>query len=100
LAGSLRHTHSRLSEFAEEIVFFGGEETEKRLIERDYAELVQHEHKVMNKRWWYGCAEEGIFKWLWGSFGVCTRQVVSWNTITFILACRLCNLQAAWDIKF
>lgn len=70
LAGSLRHTHSRLSEFAEEIAFFGGEETEKRLIEREYAELVQHEHKVMNKRWWYGCAEEGIVKWLWGSFGL------------------------------
>lgn len=70
LAGSLRHTHSRLSEFAEEIAFFGGEETEKRLIEREYAELVQHEHGVMNKRWWYGCAEEGIVKWLWGSFGL------------------------------
>jgi ABC-type uncharacterized transport system fused permease/ATPase subunit len=79
LAGSLRHTHSRLSEFAEEIAFFGGEETEKRLIEHEYAALVQHEQGVMNKRWWYGCAEEGIVKWLWGSFGVCTRQAVSWN---------------------
>ncbi|KAG2149691.1 ABC transporter transmembrane region 2-domain-containing protein [Suillus cothurnatus] len=70
LAGSLRHTHSRLSEFAEEIAFFGGEETEKRLIEHEYAALVQHEQGVMNKRWWYGCAEEGIVKWLWGSFGL------------------------------
>lgn len=70
LAGSLRHTHSRLSEFAEEIAFFGGEETEKQLIEREYAALVQHEQGVMNKRWWYGCAEEGIVKWLWGSFGL------------------------------
>lgn len=103
MAGSLRHTHSRLSEFAEEIAFFGGEETEKQLIEREYAALVQHEQGVMNKRWWYGCAEEGIVKWLWGSFGVCIRQTVSWNNITTILACRLCNprfLQAAWNIKF
>ncbi|KAH7927381.1 hypothetical protein BV22DRAFT_1031862 [Leucogyrophana mollusca] len=70
LAGSLRHTHSRLSEFAEEIAFFGGEETEKQLIEREYAAVVRHEEKVMASRWWYGCAEEGIVKWLWGSFGL------------------------------
>ncbi|KDQ54864.1 hypothetical protein JAAARDRAFT_134849 [Jaapia argillacea MUCL 33604] len=71
LSGSLRHTHSRLSEFAEEIAFFGGEETEKMLVEREYARLVKHERKVLRKRWWHGCVEEGIVKWLWGSFGLC-----------------------------
>ncbi|KAL1671287.1 ABC transporter transmembrane region 2-domain-containing protein [Schizophyllum commune] len=70
LAGSLRHTHSRLSEFAEEIAFFGGEETEKMLVEREYAGLIKHENKVLGKRWWHGVAEEGIIKWLWGSFGL------------------------------
>jgi len=70
LAGSLRHGHSRLVEFAEEVAFFGGEETERELLEKEYLTLVQHEEKVMNKRWWYACAEEGIIKWLWGSFGV------------------------------
>ncbi|KAG6335624.1 hypothetical protein ID866_3460 [Astraeus odoratus] len=71
LAGSLRHGHSRLVEFAEEIAFFGGQETERESLEREYFTLMQHEEKVMNKRWWYACAEEGIIKWLWGSFGVC-----------------------------
>lgn len=70
LSGSLRHTHSRMSEFAEEIAFFGGEETEKLLVEREYAGLVMHENRVLRRRWWHGCVEEGIVKWLWGSFGV------------------------------
>ena len=70
LSGNFRHTHSRLAEFAEEIAFFGGEETEKMLVEREYAGLVKHENRVLRRRWWHGCVEEGIVKWLWGSFGV------------------------------
>ncbi|KAI0001790.1 ABC transporter transmembrane region 2-domain-containing protein [Russula vinacea] len=70
LLGALRHTHSRLVEFAEEIAFFRGEETEKMLVEREYAGLIMHENRVLVRRWWYGCVEEGIVKWLWGSFGL------------------------------
>ncbi|KAF8746273.1 hypothetical protein AX14_000068 [Amanita brunnescens Koide BX004] len=70
LAGSLRHTHSRLAEFSEEIAFLGGEETEKMLIEREYLSLIKHENRVLRRRWWFGCVEEGIIKWLWGSFGL------------------------------
>jgi hypothetical protein len=69
LLGALRHTHSRLVEFAEEIAFFRGEETEKMLVEREYAGLIMHENRVLVRRWWHGCVEEGIVKWLWGSFG-------------------------------
>jgi len=69
LLGALRHTHSRVVEFAEEIAFFRGEETEKMLVEREYAGLVMHEDRVLIGRWWHGCVEEGIVKWLWGSFG-------------------------------
>ncbi|KIY65887.1 hypothetical protein CYLTODRAFT_399665 [Cylindrobasidium torrendii FP15055 ss-10] len=69
-AGELRHTHSRLAEFSEEIAFLKGEETEKMLIERDYAKVMRHENKTLDKRWWFGCIEEGIIKWLWGSFGL------------------------------
>jgi len=70
LAGALRHAHSRLAEFAEEIAFMGGEKTEKMLVERDYATVVLHERKVLRRRWWFGCAEEGLVKWTWGAFGV------------------------------
>ncbi|KLO20044.1 hypothetical protein SCHPADRAFT_992162 [Schizopora paradoxa] len=70
LSGQLRHSHSRLSEFAEEIAFFGGEETEKMLIERDYFGLVKHINRVLRIRVWHGIMEEGIIKWLWGSFGL------------------------------
>ncbi|KAK0465214.1 ABC transporter transmembrane region 2-domain-containing protein [Desarmillaria tabescens] len=70
LAGELRHTHSRLAEFSEEVAFLGGEETEKMLVEREYATVMKHENKVLNKRWWFGCIEEGIIKWLWGGFGM------------------------------
>lgn len=73
LSGSFRHTHSRLASFAEEIAFFGGEETEKMLVEREYAGIVKHENTVLRRRWWFGCVEEGIVKWLWGSFGVSRR---------------------------
>lgn len=72
LAGSLRHTHSRLAEFSEEIALLGGEQTEKMLVEREYASLIKHENRVLRRRWWFGCVEEGIIKWLWGSFGVST----------------------------
>jgi len=75
LAGSLRHTHARLAEFSEEVAFMGGEETEKMLIEREYAGVVKHENKVLSRRWWFGCVEEGVIKWLWGSYGVsCLRS--------------------------
>lgn len=70
LNGSLRHTHSRLVEFAEEIAFMNGEETEKMLVEREYAGVLKHANRVLDRRWWFGCVEEGIIKWLWGSFGV------------------------------
>jgi ATP-binding cassette subfamily D (ALD) long-chain fatty acid import protein len=76
MAGSLRHSHSHLVEFAEEIAFMKGEEIEKMLIEREYAALIEHESRVLQKRWWHGCVEEGIIKWLWGSFGV---SVISTN---------------------
>ncbi|KAF9455019.1 adrenoleukodystrophy protein [Macrolepiota fuliginosa MF-IS2] len=70
LAGSLRHTHSRLVEFAEEIAFMEGERTERLLVEREYATVIKHENKVLERRWWFGCVEEGVIKWLWGSFGL------------------------------
>lgn len=72
LSGSLRHTHSRLAEFAEEVAFMSGEQTEKMLVEREYATVIKHENQVLSRRWWFGCIEEGIIKWLWGSFGVGT----------------------------
>lgn len=62
LSGALRHSHSRLSEFSEEVAFFGGEETEKMLIERDYFGLVKHVNRVLRIRVWHGIAEEGIIK--------------------------------------
>ncbi|KZV74700.1 hypothetical protein PENSPDRAFT_749053 [Peniophora sp. CONT] len=70
LSGQLRHTHARLNEFSEEIAFFGGEEAEKMRLEREFAALQAHEDQVLGARWWHGCVEEGIVKWLWGSFGL------------------------------
>jgi len=58
LVGSFRHTHSRLNEFAEEIAFLGGEETEKLLLEREYGVVMKHENRVLRARWWHGCLEE------------------------------------------
>jgi ATP-binding cassette subfamily D (ALD) long-chain fatty acid import protein len=58
LVGSFRHTHSRLNEFAEEIAFLEGEETEKLLLEREYCGVMKHENRVLRARWWHGCFEE------------------------------------------
>lgn len=49
-------------ESAEEVAFFGGEETEKYLIERDYYNLIKHANKVLRMRAWHGVVEEGIVK--------------------------------------
>jgi ATP-binding cassette, subfamily D (ALD), peroxisomal long-chain fatty acid import protein len=66
----VRHAHARLAASAEEVAFLRGEEAEKLAIERAYAVAALHEQRVLGKRWWHACAEEGIVKWLWGSFGV------------------------------
>ena len=62
--GAYHHSHARLSDFSEEIAFFGGEETEKLLLERDYFSLVKHVNRVLRIRIWHGIAEEGIIKWV------------------------------------
>lgn len=102
LAGSLRHTHSRLAEFAEEVAFFGGEAAEKEIIEKEYMTLVRHEEKVMARRWWYNCAEEGIVKWLWGSFGVSdTLSSVPLTEIGEVGSlCHSGLLQAPWSLEY
>ncbi len=55
---------------AEEIAFYRGEDYEKNVIERGYFALVKHVNRVLGMRVWHGMLEEGIVKWLWGSFGV------------------------------
>lgn len=52
-----------------------GEHAERLLIEREYATMLKHEKRVLERRWWFGCVEEGVIKWLWGSFGVCLTFV-------------------------
>jgi ATP-binding cassette, subfamily D (ALD), peroxisomal long-chain fatty acid import protein len=59
-----------LNEYGEEVAFYGGENVEKMFVEREYATVLKHENKVLRRRWWFGCVEEGVIKWLWGSFGV------------------------------
>jgi len=81
LAGALRHTHSRLAEASEEIAFYGGEETEKMLIERDYYGLIKHTTRVLRIRLAHGIVEEWIVKWLWGSLGVSSCSMGSMDPI-------------------
>ncbi|KAF8334075.1 adrenoleukodystrophy protein [Cantharellus anzutake] len=75
LTGALRHSHSRLLEASEEVAFYGGEETEKYLIERDYYGLIKHLNRTLRLRLAHGIAEEGIIKWLWGAFGLCVCAI-------------------------
>lgn len=63
LSGQLRHSHSRLVEASEEVAFYGGEQVEKYIIERDYFALVKHINRVLRMRVWHGIVEEGIIKW-------------------------------------
>jgi ATP-binding cassette subfamily D (ALD) long-chain fatty acid import protein len=70
LEGELRFTHSRLLESAEEVAFYHGEEFEKNVIERGYFALVKYVNRILRIRVWHGMAEEGVIKWLWGSFGL------------------------------
>lgn len=70
LTGEIRHAHSRLVEANEEVAFYNGEVVEKFLLERNYFGLVKHINRVLRIRLWHGIVEEGIIKWLWGSFGV------------------------------
>lgn len=76
----------------------GGERTERLLVEREYATVIEHENKVLERRWWFGCVEEGIIKWLWGSFGVHSfrfvkRKEKSTNDVVACSMCYPCVLQ-------
>ncbi|KAG9017622.1 hypothetical protein FRB90_000492 [Tulasnella sp. 427] len=64
LSGQLRHSHSRLVEASEEVAFYGGEQVEKYIIERDYFALVKHINRVLRMRVWHGIVEEGIIKYV------------------------------------
>ncbi|KAF8321758.1 adrenoleukodystrophy protein [Clavulina sp. PMI_390] len=75
LQGALRHSHSRLVEASEEVAFYGGEEAEKLLIERDYFGLIKHMNRTLRMRLLHGIAEEGIIKWLWGAAGLVVCSV-------------------------
>ncbi|KAG9031529.1 hypothetical protein FRB95_002664 [Tulasnella sp. JGI-2019a] len=86
LSGELRHSHSRLVESAEEVAFYGGEETEKYLIERDYFGLVKHINRVLRMRLWHGIVEEGIIKWLWGALGLCICAIPVFFKVPGIVA--------------
>lgn len=98
LAGSLRHTHARLAEFSEEVAFMGGERTEKLHIEREYASVMKHEHAVLDARWWFGCIEEGVIKWLWGSFGVCISPSSETTTFSQPSQLALCAIPAFFKV--
>ncbi len=50
-------------EAAEEVAFYGGEETEKYIIERDYFALIKHINRVLRMKFWHGIVEEGIIKY-------------------------------------
>ena len=65
----------------------GGEHTEKLLVEREYAGVMEHEHRLLNSRWWFGCIEEGVIKWLWGSFGVSLMRIYH------LFDCLWCRIQ-------
>ncbi|KAG8888118.1 hypothetical protein FRB98_008384 [Tulasnella sp. 332] len=86
LSGELRHSHSRLVESAEEVAFYGGEETEKYIIERDYFRLVKHINRVLRMRLWHGIVEEGIIKWLWGALGLCICAIPVFFKVPGIVA--------------
>ncbi|KAF6766512.1 adrenoleukodystrophy protein [Ephemerocybe angulata] len=58
------------AQLAGKLHLWEGENTEKLLVEREYAGVMEHEHRILNSRWWFGCIEEGVIKWLWGSFGL------------------------------
>lgn len=73
LTGALRHSHSRLVEASEEIAFYGGEQAEKLLLERDYFALVKHINRVLRIRVWHGIIEEGIIKCVYESRPARTR---------------------------
>ncbi|CED84542.1 adrenoleukodystrophy protein [Phaffia rhodozyma] len=70
LEGELRFTHSRLISHAEEIALLQGEEIEKSTIERSYYALIKHMNEVVRIKGGHLMVEEGIVKWLWGSFGL------------------------------
>lgn len=86
LSGQLRHSHSRLVEASEEVAFYGGEQVEKYIIERDYFALVKHINRVLRMRVWHGIVEEGIIKWLWGSLGLCICAIPVFFKIPGIIA--------------
>ncbi|KAI8032142.1 ABC transporter D family member 1 [Camellia lanceoleosa] len=64
LAGEYRQLHSRLRTHAESIAFYGGENREEFHIQQKFKALIQHMGVVLHHNWWFGIAQDLIFRCL------------------------------------
>ncbi|EAQ93592.1 hypothetical protein CHGG_01827 [Chaetomium globosum CBS 148.51] len=67
--GEFRSLHSRLIANAEEIAFYGGSETEKAFLNKEYASLSKWMNGVYRIRIQYNMLEDFILKYSWSAYG-------------------------------
>ena len=96
LEGEYRFAHSRIITNAEEIAFYGGEETEKKVVDSRYLALVKHTNRwafffflssfrllssslrhpfcfapsIFRTRIWFNVFEDMLIKYLWSTIGL------------------------------
>ena len=71
LEGVFRFLHSRLIENAEEIALYSGHETERKVLDKSYSNLIKHVNSTFKSRIWHGMMEDFIIKYFWGALGLC-----------------------------
>ncbi|THG14498.1 hypothetical protein TEA_014205 [Camellia sinensis var. sinensis] len=59
-----RQLHSRLRTHAESIAIYGGENREESHIQQKFKALIQHMGVVLHHNWWFGIAQDLIFRCL------------------------------------
>lgn len=77
LEGDFRSQHSRLIDHSEEVALYAGHEVEKDTLDKGYFTLIKHVNYLLRRRFYYGIAEDFIFKYFWGALGLLLCSIPS-----------------------
>ena len=70
MKAKLRHCHSRIVTNSEEIAFYGGGDTEKKIVEEAYRAETRQSKRIYLAKLWYVGIEQYLMKYVWAGTGM------------------------------
>eukprot|EP01006_Ploeotia_vitrea_P032930 TRINITY_DN65114_c0_g1_i2.p1 TRINITY_DN65114_c0_g1~~TRINITY_DN65114_c0_g1_i2.p1 ORF type:complete len:564 (-),score=300.40 TRINITY_DN65114_c0_g1_i2:70-1761(-) len=69
--GKFRSCHTRIITYSQEIAFYEGQKTEKKILNRAYKQMIRHKNYMFSKRILHGMMESCIIKYMASATGLC-----------------------------